>query len=112
MSESANSESSVLANSLKVAAAVQNKPWEVKLSRHPLLPTEKITYISTSEAVGVLTHYVQIKPAYDAASDTLHGFTVSKWHDEQEDATIVERFIDTQAEAVTVAQNTIDRLTE
>lgn len=98
-----------IARGALIDATTQNEPWEASFSRHPMEPVETVTF--SSDEVGVLTHFVRIKPRYNAPTGTLHGFKVEKYHQGQEDATIVEAAAGTFEEALKEAKDCIDRLT-
>lgn len=98
-----------IARSASIAAVVADEPWEASFSRNPLQPVETVTFLS--DEVGVLTHHVRITPRYNAPTRTLDGYRVEKYHQAQEDPTVVESRVPSFEEALTEAQECIERLT-
>jgi len=100
-----------IARAASITALTTRFPFEVSYSRHPVCPHETVTFTSTDESVGVLKYFVQIKPEYCALSDQMFGYKVTKHHERQEDATIVETGLDID-KAIFEAQETMRRLVE
>lgn len=98
-----------IARGALIAAAVEDEPWEASFSRNPLKPVETVTF--SSDEVGVLTHYVRIVPRYNAPTRTLHGYRVEKYHQAQEDPTVVAASVASFEDALSEARECIERLT-
>jgi hypothetical protein len=109
----ARSEASINNFSLAVQKqldAMEDRGWEVTITRHPLKPEPDITLRTK---VGVLTHSVKIESRYNVPTDTLHGYRVTTWHDQQVcDPGIVSRQAHTLDNALTEARDELERLTE
>lgn len=109
MSQATSTTDDSIARGALITAAIEGEPWEASFSRNPLQPVETVTF--SSDDVGVLTHHVRIVPRYNAPTDTLHGYRVEKYHDGQEDATIVESPVTSFEEALNEARECMNRLT-
>lgn len=89
---------------------VDDLPWTVGLSKRPEHTEVVVTF--ASHEVGVLSHAVEVQPLWDARTETHYGYRVSKYHDRQQEPTVVEDRIPSRETALETARNCMKRLTD
>lgn len=88
--------------------ALDNQGYDVHLSRNPRKPEVDIT-ISTD--IDVLTHYVKIEPLYKASTQTILGYHITHFHDQQVcDPTTVAKRAPNRKAAIAEATDFLDQL--
>lgn len=88
---------------------VSDLPWDVCLSKQPHHEKETVTF--TSEQVGILKHSVEVRPIYNNATGTCHGYRVSRFHDRQVEPTVLEECVPSRDEALNAARDCMEQMT-
>lgn len=88
-------------------STVSGLPWDICLSKHPHHEKETVTF--TSKQVGILKHSVEVRPVY--VNGTCRGYRVSRFHDRQEEPTILEECISSRDKALNTARDCMEKMT-
>ncbi|MHC3381676.1 hypothetical protein [Haloarcula sp. H-GB5] len=90
-----------------LSSTVSGLPWDIYLSKHPHHEKETVTF--TSEQVGILKHFVEVRPVY--TNGECCGYRVSRYHDGQEQPTVLEECAPSRDEALDTAHDCMKQMT-
>lgn len=88
-------------------STVSGLPWDISLSKHPNHEKETVTF--TSNQVGILKHSVEVRPVY--VDGACRGYRVSRYHDRQEEPTVLEECVRSRDEALDAARDCMEQMT-